>query len=109
MFTHDLPPIPAGHYKLFADVVHRSGFPETHDCGVDAGSRSGGDADFRATMRPGRAVRRRMARIVWDRPASIKARSADVFKFRLVDKDGKSGARYGIVHGNAGARGVREG
>ena len=25
VFTHALPPIPAGHYRLYADVVHRSG------------------------------------------------------------------------------------
>lgn len=28
-FTQALPPMPAGSYKLFADVVHASGFPET--------------------------------------------------------------------------------
>lgn len=28
-FTGPLPSLPAGHYKLFADIVHASGFPET--------------------------------------------------------------------------------
>ena len=88
VFTHSLPPIPAGRYKLYADVVHRSGFPETmtadltfdHDL---AGTPIGGDdaAGSRGQSADG-------ARIVWDRPASIKAHAAEVFKFRLVDKDG---------------------
>jgi hypothetical protein len=88
VFTHDLPPIPAGRYKLYADVVHRIGFPETmtaeltlnHDL---AGTPIAGDdaAGARGESPDG-------ARIVWDRPASIQARAAGVFKFRLVDKDG---------------------
>lgn len=87
VFTHALPPIPAGHYKLYADVVHRSGFPETmvaeltldHDL---AGTPIAGDdaAGTRNESRDG-------AHIVWDRPASIKAGAANIFKFRLVDKD----------------------
>jgi hypothetical protein len=85
VFTHDLPPIPAGHYKLYADVVHRSGFPETMtaDLTLDhdlAGTPISGD-DAAGPRDDG-------AHIVWDRPASIKARAAEVFKFRLVDKDG---------------------
>jgi len=85
VFTHDLPPIPAGSYKLYADVVHRSGFPETMtaDLTLDhdlVGSPIGGD-DAAGPGADG-------TRVVWDRPAAIKARAAEVFKFRLVDKDG---------------------
>src|SRR5205823_7370848 len=29
VFTHYLPPMPSGRYKLYGDVVHRTGFPET--------------------------------------------------------------------------------
>jgi len=88
VFTHDLPPIPAGRYKLYADVVHGIGFPETmtaemtldHDL---AGTPIAGDdaAGVRGESADG-------ARIVWDRPTSIQARAANILKFRLVDKDG---------------------
>jgi len=88
VFTHDLPPIPAGRYKLYADVVHSIGFPETmtaeltldHDL---TGTPIAGDdaAGVRGESQDG-------AHIVWDRPASIPARAASVFKFRLVDRDG---------------------
>jgi len=28
-FTHSLPAMPAGNYQLYADIVHKTGFPET--------------------------------------------------------------------------------
>jgi len=34
-FTQTMPSLPAGHYKLFADVVHASGFPETPVANLD--------------------------------------------------------------------------
>ena len=34
-FVEDLPAIPAGHYKIFADVVHASGFPDTMVSEID--------------------------------------------------------------------------
>src|SRR5262249_3432609 len=29
VFVQDLPAVSAGHYRIFADIVHSSGFPET--------------------------------------------------------------------------------
>jgi hypothetical protein len=88
VFTHNLPPIPAGRYKLYGDVVHRSGFPETMTAEVTldhdlAGTPISGDdaAGARGESPDG-------VRILWDRPATIKARAAEVFRFRLVDKAG---------------------
>jgi hypothetical protein len=34
-FEHTLPAMPAGKYRLFADIVHRTGFPETLVADVD--------------------------------------------------------------------------
>jgi len=89
VFTHDLPPIPAGSYKLYGDIVHRSGFPETmvatlnveHDI---AGTPITGDdaAGSRTPSTDG-------THIVWDRdPTPMRARQSQIFKFRLIGKDG---------------------
>jgi hypothetical protein len=89
VFTHDLPSIPAGRYQLYGDVVHRSGFPETivatltvdHDI---AGTPISGDDAAGSRTASANGVH-----IVWDRdPAPIKARQAQIFKFRMVDKNG---------------------
>jgi hypothetical protein len=89
IFTHDLPPISAGRYQLYGDIVHRSGFPETivatlnidHDV---AGTPISGD-----DAAGSRTVSTDAAHIVWDRDsAPIQARSAQICKFRLVDKTG---------------------
>ena len=90
VFTQSLPPMPSGVYKLYGDVVHRSGFPETLVADLTftqdiAGTPLSGDdaGGARAPSRDG-------ARIVWDRLAgSLKARQPQLFKFRLVEPDGK--------------------
>ena len=89
-FVQNLPPMPAGTYKLYGDVVHASGFPETlvaeftlpHDIsgtplsGDDAGGVPGNAPDG--------------SHLIWDHDASpIRAGQGEGFKFRLVDKDGK--------------------
>ncbi|PYT19166.1 MAG: hypothetical protein DMG59_01480 [Acidobacteria bacterium] len=90
VFTHYLPPMPAGQYKLYADVVHRSGFPETMVADLRlpsdlAGTPLTGDDAAGSRTPPAGA-----ARIVWDRDAaSLKARQPATFKFRLVRKDGQ--------------------
>lgn len=89
VFTLALPPIPAGQYQLFGDVVHRDGLAETMVASLTvpqdlAGTPLGGDdaAGVRGESPDG-------AHIVWDRdPAPPKARQAGIFKFRLVDRDG---------------------
>ncbi|MBZ5602661.1 MAG: hypothetical protein LAO79_10180 [Acidobacteriia bacterium] len=89
-FVENLPPMPAGRYKLYGDVVHADGLAETmvaelnlpHDL---AGTALRGDdaAGVRGESPDG-------AHIEWVRDASpIKSRQASIFKFRLVDKNGK--------------------
>jgi hypothetical protein len=89
VFTHAVPPIPAGQYQLYGDVVHRDGLAETMVASLTvpedlAGTPIGGDdaAGVRGESPDG-------AHIVWDRdPAPLKARQSGIFKFRLVDRDG---------------------
>jgi hypothetical protein len=89
-FTEALPPVPAGEYQLYGDVVHHDGFAETMVArlvvpGDLAGTPVSGDdaAGVRGESPDG-------SHIVWDRdPAPLKARQAGIFKFRLVGRDGK--------------------
>jgi hypothetical protein len=89
IFLQLLPSMPAGRYKLYGDVVHRSGFPETAvaelNVPVDiAGAPLAGDdaAGVRGESPDG-------AHIVWDRDGpALRANQLTVFKFKLVDKDG---------------------
>jgi hypothetical protein len=90
IFLQLLPPMPAGRYKLYGDVVHRSGFPETAVAELDVpenivGAPLAGDdaAGVRGESPDG-------AHIVWDRGGSspLLAKKVSLFKFKLVDKDG---------------------
>jgi hypothetical protein len=94
VFTQSLPAMPVGKYRLYGDVVHRSGFAETAVAELDvtqtiAGIPLTGDdaGGVRGESPDG-------AHIVWIvgqavSPAkAIVARRAQPFGFRLVDKDG---------------------
>jgi hypothetical protein len=103
-FAVNLPIMPEGQYKLYADVVHHTGFPETQVAtvnlppvtgeplsGDDAGSFDLSAADKVAQLSGG-------YRMVWqrddlsskDRP--YKANQPYWFRFLVEDKDGKPAA-----------------
>ena len=95
-----LPSMPPGTYHLFADIVHRSGFPETltavldvppdashyfldtEDAAAYPAPLSRGDLGSVYTL-PDRYT------MVWDRPATLTANTAELFRFRLLDPSGK--------------------
>ncbi len=89
-FVQSLPAMPAGAYKLYGDVVHRSGFAETVVADLNlpqaiAGNPLTGDdaGGVRGESPDG-------ARIVWDQPAAqIRSKIGQIFKFKLVDKNGQ--------------------
>ncbi len=105
-FAVNLPIMPEGQYKLYADIVHHTGFPETQVAtvnlpaitgealsGDDAGSFDLAPADKVAQLSDG-------YRMVWERdelsskgPSSTdrpyKANQPYWFRFRVEDKDGK--------------------
>ncbi len=89
-FTQNLPPMPAGRYKLYGDVVHDDGLAETMVATLDlpaavAGSPLQGDdaGGVRGESPDG-------AHIEWiRRTGPIEAGKAAIFKFRLIGKDGK--------------------
>jgi hypothetical protein len=85
-FTQNLPAMPAGKYSLYADVVHRDGLPETLTAQLDVPSAIAGHP---LTGDDAGGVRGE-SHMEWVRdPAPLKARQASVFKFRMLDKNGK--------------------
>jgi hypothetical protein len=104
-FVAKLPSLPAGHYQVFADIVHENGFPETQVSeitlpaingeavqGDDSGAPNLSAADQTAQLSDG-------YRMVWQQDAGARKQLPFVFKvnapmwfrFRVVDKDGKAG------------------
>jgi hypothetical protein len=98
-FAVNLPIMPEGQYKLYADIVHHTGFPETQVAtvnlpaitgeslsGDDAGSFELAPADKVALLSGG-------YRMVWQRDERpFKAGQPYWFRFRIEDKDGKPAA-----------------
>src|SRR5581483_5721613 len=100
-FVQQLPPMPAGRYKLFGDLVHASGLPETVVTEVDLpqitgkpleGDDAGGEgtpvaqADYSRTVSPLSGG----ARMVWERDAAaLRTKKLNWFRFRVEDAAGK--------------------
>ncbi|MBY0507189.1 MAG: hypothetical protein K2X03_24960 [Bryobacteraceae bacterium] len=88
-FTHALPAMPAGRYQLYADVVHKSGFPETLVAEVTLpevkGSPAAEDDSSGAVGRPLRDGYRILFETA-NQP--IIAKKAANLRFRFVDAQG---------------------
>jgi hypothetical protein len=99
-FRVALPAMPAGEYRLYGDVVHRNGFPETLVASVKVPEgMAGGPLDGEdAEGRPAPLSRGMLGSsytlpdgyvMVWDRPGTITAHTAYAFRFRLMDAHGE--------------------
>jgi hypothetical protein len=103
-FAVNLPIMPEGQYKLYADIVHHTGFPETQVATVNLPSVTGealsGDDAGSIDLAPADKVAQLSGgyRMVWQRedPSSkdraFKANQPYWFRFRVEDKDGKQAA-----------------
>jgi hypothetical protein len=112
-FGLDLPDMRNGHYKLFADVVHENGFPETLITDVTLPEVSGrplsGD-DAEGTAPPiGSSEQtlnsplREGYRMVWvNGDVPLKARAATQFIFRVEDATGKPATDMQLYMGMVG-------
>jgi hypothetical protein len=101
-FTAKLPTIAAGKYKIFADIVRSTGFPETMVAEIDlpgvAGSSVSGDDSWVSTsaFEPGARATSASTlsdggRMIWEREgAAPKAGQVSWFRFRVEDAQGRS-------------------
>jgi hypothetical protein len=95
-----LPAMPVGHYRLFADIVHRSGLPETLTATLDVPQNfhGGALASEDASAVPAPIASGELGAqfhlpdgytMTWDKPSTLKAEEASLFRFHLLDADGK--------------------
>ena len=108
-FAVNLPIMPEGQYKLYADIVHQTGFPETQVATVNLPAVTGealtGDDSGSLDLAPADKVAQLSGgyRMVWERDdlstkdlsskgRPYKANQPYWFRFRVEDKDGKPAA-----------------
>jgi hypothetical protein len=100
LFKQALPPLPAGRYALFADLVYETGFPVTLVAEITlpeiVGKEPQGDDSQGAAEEAGADAGAGKAvfplpdgsRMVWVREGPLAAKRLQLFRFRLEDGDG---------------------
>ena len=112
-FRISLPAMPPGEYKLYGDVVHANGFPETLVSTVavpaDMPGGSPGRDDAAASPPPLSAGQLGSSYklpdgyvMVWDRPSTLTSNTACSFSFHLLDAGGKPASDMQPYMGMAG-------
>jgi hypothetical protein len=113
-FAQDLPPMPAGRYALYGDVVHANGIAETATAEIDlpqvpghplTGDDAGGTGPALATTDYTRTVSALPDgyRMVWERDGKpIRAKQPYEFRFRLEDAQGKPAGNIELYMGMLG-------
>jgi hypothetical protein len=101
VFRLSLPAMPLGTYKLYADIVHATGFPETLVASMDvpalhgralAGDDAAGSAKAWNELPVTNTVFALPDgyRMEWIRPSALSSKKPLLFRFRLTDTAGRS-------------------
>ena len=88
-FVSKLPAMPAGRYRLFADLVRANGFPETLTTSIDVPLATSGPSDSpddAGSILPA-ALGSRL-QVIFDRPNAIHPGQPVSLTFRVLDADG---------------------
>jgi hypothetical protein len=115
-FQLTLPSVPAGNYRLYADVVHANGFPETMVSSVtlpfiSGRSLAGDDAEGTAESLKanGDATLTKSSyrlpdgyTMVWKRPDTLASKRPIEFTFELLDDKGQPPKDMGLYMGMVG-------
>jgi hypothetical protein len=108
-FAVNLPIMPEGQYRLYADIVHHTGFPETQVATVNlpaiTGESLSGDDAGTFDLSPTDKVAQLSGgyRMVWVQDErSLKAGQPYWFRFRVENKDGKPATDLEPYMGMAG-------
>jgi hypothetical protein len=113
-FAESLPSIAAGHYKIFADIVRASGFPDTMVTEIDLPEVAGGalEGDDSEAFAPAEgeahdeSVSSPLAdggRMIWKRePEALSANRLLWFRFRVEDAQGRAAQDLEPYMGMAG-------
>ncbi len=112
-FDLTLPDMPAGTYKLYGDVVHANGFPETLVTTLQLPQGVKGvpltSLDAEATPAPLSAGELGTSfklpdgyTMIWDKPPALTANAAYAFHFTLLDPQGRAPAHMRPYLGMAG-------
>ena len=113
IFRLSLPDMPSGNYKLYADIVHATGFPETLVATVNVpvfrGRALAGDdaAGFAKAWDQVPAANSAFIlpdgyRMEWIRPAVLDAKQPIAFQFRLTDGAGHAPSDMALYMGMLG-------
>ncbi len=114
VFAKDLPPMPAGRYALYGDIVHSNGLPETLVTEIDlpavpgtplTGDDAAGSGPPISQADPNHTVAKLPdgSRMVWERdPGPLHAKRAMFFRFKMEDADGTPARNMGLYMGMPG-------
>jgi hypothetical protein len=108
-----LPAMPPGTYRLYGDIVHANGFPETltSDLIVPSNMPPAPLASEDASAAPPALSQGELGTtyklpdgysMVWDRPQELSANTAYAFRFRLLDSSGQPAGEMRPYLGMAG-------
>jgi hypothetical protein len=99
-FEQPLPDLPAGSYELFADVVHRTGVPETITASLDVPATSGTPLSGDDSAWTGPASNGRIAWVRDSQPLTTKRLT--MFTFRVEDASGQPATDLELYMGMPG-------